>query len=153
MIEKKIYQYENRTTYYYPKILGILLSEVLKIPKGNKVDSDIKIPKNLFDIFNDQMKIKFVSAFYECDGDSRNLRIIQAGKSLTEPPNLLLQIKEILQDLGFASVMIKPSSIYSTSKTTRRRWVLYVTKREEKNRFISLFSIKKLSQLNIGNRV
>ncbi|NCN39313.1 MAG: hypothetical protein GW914_02925, partial [Candidatus Aenigmarchaeota archaeon] len=49
-IEKQEYDYGTRITYYYPKILGVLLSEIFKIPKGNKVDSDIEIPDDISSI-------------------------------------------------------------------------------------------------------
>lgn len=138
-VEKSIHRYNNRVTFYYPKVLGILLNGTLDIPYGNKVDSDISIPDKILLNMTEGMKKCFIKGFYDCDGDKKQIRIIQAGKSLSEPPKILLQQKQMLESLGFESILIKPSSIYLTLRATRRRWVLQVLNPEEKKKFISMF--------------
>ena len=152
-VKKQVYKYENRKTYYYPKILGLILTNTFKISKGSKVDTDSHIPEFILDSMTQLMKKKFVTSFYECDGDSKFIRIIQGGKNLKLPPKILTQIKNILIEFNFNHVIIKPSSIYKTSKGERRRWVLNISNSIEKKEFRTLFLCKKLSQLNIGSRV
>ncbi|MBI2674931.1 MAG: hypothetical protein HYX24_00610 [Candidatus Aenigmarchaeota archaeon] len=152
-VERKEYDYGSRMTFYYPKILGLLLNQTLRIPKSSKVESDIEIPEDLYESMNQEMKRRFIMAFYECDGDSKQVRIIQAGKKLDEPPRVLRQIEAMLQSFGFATIEIRPSSVYRTSKYERRRWVLNIRNMDEKRKFKELFSFRKLSQLNIGPRV
>lgn len=152
-VDRKEYDYGTRITFYYPKILGLLLTHTLKIPKSSKVESDIAIPEDIYENMNTEMKRRFIMAFYECDGDSKQVRIVQAGKNLNEPPQILQQVKDILQSFGFTSIAIKPSATYATAKGHRRRWVLNIRDMDEKRKFKALFSSWKLSQLNIGPRV
>lgn len=152
-VKKQVYKYENRMTYYYPKILGLILTDTFKISKGSKVDTNSHIPEFILDSMTQTMKKKFITSFYECDGASKFIRITQGGKSLKLPPKILSQIKNMLTEFNFKNVIIKPSSIYKTSKGERRRWVLNISNSKERKKFRTLFSCKKLSQLNIGSRV
>ncbi|NCO96656.1 MAG: hypothetical protein GW780_04190 [Candidatus Aenigmarchaeota archaeon] len=138
-IEKQEYDYGTRITYYYPKILGVLLSEIFKIPKGNKVDSDIEIPDDILNSMNSKMKRSFITSFYICDGCSDYIRIVQGGKNLEKPPKILTQIQEMIRSFNFNSAIIKPSSIYFTSKTKRRRWVLNISDQNERKKFKIIF--------------
>ncbi len=141
-VDKKIYDYGTRKTYYYPKILGIILKS-LGFPEGNKVDSNIEIPDDVLVGFNNQMKIAFIRAFYECDGDSKQIRIVQGGK-INKKPNILIQIQKMLNELGFKSIVVEPSSVYVTAKGKRRRWVLKIKDKDEKNKFKQIIIPTKL---------
>jgi transcriptional regulator with XRE-family HTH domain len=134
--------YTTRYTVYYPKTLGVLLTQVVGLPRGSKVDSEAAIPDTLLNNFDISMKIKFIRAFYECDGFSKEIGIGQAGKDLDKPPKILIQIKTFLEDLGFTSVYLKKSTNYLTPKTKklRSRWVLRIKSKEEKKKFVLLIS-------------
>ena len=131
--------YGNRVTLVYPKTLGIIVSHITEMSVGSKVDSDNRLSKNILDKMNYKMKIAFIKTFYECDGETNNIAIVQGCKYLDKPPTILLQIKNLLEDLNFKSVIIKPSSIYKITNKTRRRWVLRIADKQEKNKFRRLF--------------
>ena len=137
--------YKTRYTLYYPKTLGILLTKVIGLPKGSKVESELAVPEKLIQDFNDPLKVKFIKAFYECDGFATEIGIGQAGKNLEAPPKVLLQLKSFLEALGFSSSYIKKSTNYITPKTKklRSRWVLKIKDKEEKKKFILLIAPKK----------
>ena len=150
-VEKKTYDYGTRKTYYYPKIIGQLLKSI-DIPVGNKVDSNASIPIKILNMFDPKMKIEFIKAFYECDGESKQIRIIQGGK-VADTPKILIQIKNMLCEFGFKSVIIEPSTTYHTQRGEHRRWVLKIKNRTEKIKFVKIINPSKLSWLIIGSRV
>ena len=55
-----------------------------------------------------------------------------ASKYLHKPSQLLLDMKKILEKLGFNSIVIKPFSIYQTKEKEHRAWLLNLAKKEEK---------------------
>jgi hypothetical protein len=138
-IEFNQINYKNRITLIYPKTLGIIVSSIINMHTGSKVDSDIHLPKKLIDKMNNRMKIAFIKSFYKCDGETGKIAIAQGCKYLTKPPTILLQIQELLKKLNFKSVKIKPSSIYEITEKKRRKWVLRIFDKEEKNKFKKLF--------------
>lgn len=131
--------YGNRVTLIYPKTLGMIVSSIIDIHVGSKVDSDAHLPNKIIDKMSDKMKIEFIKNFYKCDGETGKIAIVQGCKYLTKPPTILLQIQELLKSLHFKSVSVKPSSIYKITGRKRRRWVLRVYDKEEKNKFKKLF--------------
>lgn len=152
-VEKRIQ--ENKTTLYYPKILGTLLSSIAGLDRGSKVITNCKLSDKFIKQMSDEMKKRYLSALYECDGQAERVSVVQAGCGIKEPPKRLIQMQDLLKDLGFKKTTLKSSSIYTTSSGTRRRWVLKIDG-EEKEKFLdfaSKFSRKAyVLGLRIGRR-
>ncbi len=142
-VDKKIYDYTARKTYYYPKVIGVILKNI-GFAKGSKVKSNVGVPQEIFNLFDKKMKIEFIRAFYECDGESKYIRIIQGGCTDTAPL-ILTQIKNMLTEFGFQHVIIQPSSVYHTNNGLHRRWVLRIDSRSEKVKFKRIIKPLKLS--------
>lgn len=127
------------TTLYYPAIVGVLLHRNFGLPRGSKVTANISIPQSVKkELTRRSMIVPFVVAAYRCDGESGRARIVTASKEAGQLPNLLRDVRDLLERLDFKSVRIAPSSTYETKHGLHRRWVLSLKEKQEKKDFLQM---------------
>ena len=127
------------TTLYYPAIIGILLSRNLGLPKGSKVQADVRIPESIKQrLTTRDLIVPYVAAAVLCEGESGRARIALASRETLRPSKLLEDLRDLLEQLGFTSTRITPSSKYETAEGVHRRWVLSLTDKQEKRRLKEL---------------
>ena len=129
-VERK--EYKNKTTLYYPVVLGYILNGTFKIHKGSKVKNDIGIPSFIKNSSKEK-KWLYIITSYVCDGINKRVAITASSNSIYEPPQLLKDIKYMLNMLGINSVVIKESYVYKTKKEEEHKaWILRIIDRKEK---------------------
>jgi len=127
---------KNKVTLYYPVILGYILEELFKIPRGSKVVNDVMIPRFILKSSKNKKWIYVITA-YLCDGIKNRVAITASSKSISRPPQLLNGLKIMLNSLGIQNVSLKESYIYQTKSSLHRAWILRVLDKHEKNIFKS----------------
>lgn len=122
---------KNKITLYYPVVLGYLLADTFKIPKGSKVENNIGVPSFIKNSSKEKMWLYIITS-YLCDGIKDKIAITASSKSISDSPQLLNDIKFMLNSLGMRGVVIKKSHIYKTKKDLHRAWILRVLDKQEK---------------------
>src|SRR5579863_528730 len=142
------------TTLYYPAIIGRLLGENFRLPKGSKVQSDVGIPRKIKQkLMTRNLIVPFVSAAYFCDGESGRERLALASRETSRPPKLLRDLRDLLMRLDFKTIRISPSSMYATKGGTHRRWVLSLKDRKEGKRFLQTVNDYRSANIGWNSRV
>lgn len=122
---------KNKITLYYPVTLGYLITNIFKIPKGSKVKNDIGIPLFIKNSSKEKKWLYIITA-YLCDGMKDRIAIASSSKYISNPPQLLKDIKTMLNSVGISSADIKESHIYKTKKGLHRGWILRILDTQER---------------------
>ena len=137
------------TTLYYPAIIGALLRTNLGLPRGSKVESDVGIPEPIKRrLTTRELIVPYVAAAVLCEGESGRARVALASKETTKPSNLLRDLRDLLERLGFTSTRITPSSKYDTKTGVHRRWVLDLADGQEKRKLKEI--VQNYRSIHIG---
>ncbi|MDI6807000.1 MAG: hypothetical protein QMD14_04285 [Candidatus Aenigmarchaeota archaeon] len=100
----RVYHNNSTKELKFPKILGIILVHGLKLPCGNKVDNNVKIPEFLQN-GSEKMKRRFLKIVFDDEGcvdphpTSHHVSMSLTSKE-NKPSNLLSGNKKLLEDVG-----------------------------------------------------
>jgi len=136
-VSKKSNPIENQQLYF-PKIVGIVLTYGLGIPCGRRVINNPSIPEFIFNS-SDDIKSAFIQQAFDDESHvhrtERNISLKLSSGS-KNPSNLIIGIKNLLENLGIEASGPHYIDYYETKKGVRAyRWYILITHQDNLKRF------------------
>jgi|TARA_Y100000310_G_scaffold124950_2_gene123768 hypothetical protein len=149
--------YKNREQIYFPKIIGTILVNTMNIAPGRKTKNNPAIPE-LIMCSSEEMKAIFLQQAFDDEGHvhlrNKSIQFKLACINNGHPPNLLVGIRKLLNDINIKYSNIRANDIYKTKEgQINRKWSFSIHGEnnlknfEKKINFILPYKSKALSKI------
>ena len=156
-INAKFSNYKDLEQIYFPKIIGIILVHSLGLMPGRKTTNNPSVPEFIKDC-SKEMKSIFLQQAFDDEGHvhlkQKRLDFKLACINNGYPPNLLIDVRNLLKDFGIESGEIKPRDIYQNKDgQINRKWSFNICYKrnleifQKEIEFISEHKSKKLKKI------